>query len=101
MGMRGMKPGSGTGHLMVTWTCVCGRVCRGNGGRSSHQRACREWKLERLRRTEAALAQPDTGDMRSKLRRQLRPTWVLTCARLRRELGLSENEEIPPRKDAP
>lgn len=27
-------------HARRSWTCPCGRVCRGNGGASSHQRAC-------------------------------------------------------------
>jgi hypothetical protein len=28
-------------HARRSWTCPCGRTVRGNGGKSSHQRACR------------------------------------------------------------
>lgn len=27
-------------HAERVWTCLCGKVCRGNGGKSSHRRAC-------------------------------------------------------------
>ena len=30
-------------HLARTHTCVCGRVCRGNGGWASHKHACPQW----------------------------------------------------------
>lgn len=31
-------------HAQRTHTCLCGKVCRGNGGWSSHKRACAEWQ---------------------------------------------------------
>lgn len=31
-------------HLAHSYTCVCGRVCRGNGGWSSHKHACAQWR---------------------------------------------------------
>lgn len=31
-------------HASRTRTCVCGKVCRGNGGWSSHKRACALWR---------------------------------------------------------
>lgn len=31
-------------HARRTYTCVCGKQCRGNGGWSSHKRACQQWK---------------------------------------------------------
>lgn len=31
-------------HASRTRTCACGKVCRGNGGWSSHKRACAVWK---------------------------------------------------------
>lgn len=30
-------------HAQHTWACQCGRVLNGNGGISSHKRACRAW----------------------------------------------------------
>ena len=27
-------------HANRSYTCVCGKVCKGNGGRSSHRKAC-------------------------------------------------------------
>lgn len=27
-------------HAKRAWTCVCGKVCRGNGGISGHRSAC-------------------------------------------------------------
>jgi hypothetical protein len=35
-------------HANRSWTCSCGKVCWGNGGKSSHQRACRTNNEERL-----------------------------------------------------
>lgn len=31
-------------HARRTYTCVCGKECRGNGGWSSHKRACAAWQ---------------------------------------------------------
>lgn len=30
-------------HADRIWTCKCGKECRGNGGKTSHQRACNIW----------------------------------------------------------
>ena len=35
-------------HASRTWTCRCGKVCRGNGGKTSHQSACKEWQQAML-----------------------------------------------------
>jgi hypothetical protein len=43
-------------HARHTWTCPCGRTVRGNGGKSSHQRACPDWAREALRIAEMMLA---------------------------------------------
>ncbi len=34
-------------HARRARTCVCGMVCRGNGGWSSHKRSCPQWKAAR------------------------------------------------------
>lgn len=39
-------------HARHTWTCECGRVLNGNGGISSHKRACRAWMAYWLPRLE-------------------------------------------------
>jgi hypothetical protein len=31
-------------HARRTYTCLCGKECRGNGGWSSHKRACALWQ---------------------------------------------------------
>ncbi len=31
-------------HAIFSHTCVCGRVCKGNGGWNSHKRACKAWQ---------------------------------------------------------
>lgn len=51
-------------HAERSWICDCGRILNGNGGISSHRRACPTWKrrlLERLRRAVAEIEamQPD------------------------------------------
>lgn len=37
-------------HARRTYTCVCGKACRGNGGWSSHKAACQQWKAARTAR---------------------------------------------------
>lgn len=32
-------------HAKRTYTCVCGKICRGNGGWSSHKKVCEQWQL--------------------------------------------------------
>ena len=43
-------------HARRSWTCDCGRVVWGNGGKSSHQRACRTWAEAELVRLNRLLA---------------------------------------------
>ena len=43
-------------HATRTWTCDCGRKVAGNGGKSSHQRACDVWAEREVRRMERFLA---------------------------------------------
>lgn len=43
-------------HARRTWTCPCGRELNGNGGISSHKRACRTWMEYWLPRLENLLA---------------------------------------------
>ncbi|HEV6967427.1 hypothetical protein [Roseateles sp.] len=34
-------------HATRSYTCTCGKVCRGNGGWSSHKRACADYQAAR------------------------------------------------------
>lgn len=58
-------------HARHTWTCPCGRTVRGNGGKSSHQRACRVWMEHHLGSLNEMLAwagdREITGDFRYRL----------------------------------
>lgn len=38
-------------HATRTHTCMCGKVCRGNGGWASHKRACPSWSEYRAKRS--------------------------------------------------
>lgn len=42
------KRRSSMAHARRTYTCVCGKPCRGNGGWSSHKSACKQWKDTRV-----------------------------------------------------
>ena len=44
------KPRSSMRHAAHTYTCMCGKVCRDNGGWSSQQRSCPSWADDRARR---------------------------------------------------
>ena len=35
-------------HAKRVWFCPCGKKCRGNGGISSHRRACSVWAGKRV-----------------------------------------------------
>ena len=58
-------------HANHSWTCQCGRTVWGNGGKSSHQRACRVWGEYWLGRLNEMLAwsgdREITGDFRYRL----------------------------------
>lgn len=41
-------------HARRTYTCVCGKSFRGNGGWSSHKRACAPYREARARRQSGA-----------------------------------------------
>jgi hypothetical protein len=43
-------------HARHTWKCECGRVLNGNGGISSHKRACRVWAEYWLPRLDELIA---------------------------------------------
>lgn len=43
-------------HAQRSWTCPCGRKVWGNGGKSSHQRACSIWAEDHLARLKRLLA---------------------------------------------
>jgi hypothetical protein len=43
-------------HARHSWTCPCGRKVWGNGGKASHQRACKTWAREALQVAERMLA---------------------------------------------
>lgn len=43
-------------HANRSWTCDCGRKVWGNGGKSSHQRACRTWAEAQVARLDRLLA---------------------------------------------
>lgn len=40
-------------HAARSYTCVCGRICHGNGGWSSHKRACAAYQDARATKGEA------------------------------------------------
>ena len=52
-------------HAQRSWTCPCGRKVWGNGGKSSHQRACAVWAESNLAMLERILAMIDAGEMSS------------------------------------
>jgi hypothetical protein len=56
-------------HADRTHTCVCGQVCRGNGGWSSHKRNCPAWSKARNL--------PVTGD-RLYVLKMAHPEWPTT-----------------------
>lgn len=37
-------------HSRRSFTCVCGKICRGNGGWSSHKKARLRWQEARRRK---------------------------------------------------
>ena len=55
---------SASTHARRSWTCCCGKVVSGNGGRSSHQRACLAYMSEILAHHERQLAELISGERR-------------------------------------
>lgn len=87
-------------HAGRTWTCACGRVCRGNGGRSSHQRACLTYKRDRLDRLAKVLHDIALGTwphrasgMSDDLTQKYRHQYGLDYVRLRREIAEETGED--------
>ena len=63
----GGKRKSSMVHATRTWTCQCGRVLTGNGGKSAHKRGCRIWMEYWLPRLEKLLAENEFSATRHKL----------------------------------
>jgi hypothetical protein len=59
-------------HALRTWTCPCGTTVRGNGGKTSHQRACRTWTQHLIERSERTVAQIDAGTYSTRMS----PEWL-------------------------
>lgn len=79
-------------HASRSWTCVCGRTVLGNGGKSSHQRACRIWKEAALVRLENRIAATEAmtpADRWYRLEQATLPSLRQRAERMRRELGES------------
>lgn len=81
-------------HAGRTWTCPgCGLVCRGNGGQSSHRRACLDYKRDRLTRLAHVLRDiargtwPRRAAARADLTEKYRHQYGLDYVRLRREIA--------------
>ena len=53
---------SASTHARRSWTCSCSKVVSGNGGRSSHQRACLVYLNEMLAYHERMLTELITGE---------------------------------------
>jgi len=70
------------------WTCECGRTCRGNGGISSHRRACRVHAEHALAAVEQELARIASGTEPKRFDHVFKPQWEAQQASLRRRLGL-------------
>lgn len=85
-----MKRASASKHADHAWTCPCGRTVHGNGGTSSHQRACRAYKQHRLDNLERVIADHESG-VRPQ-REMFMRGWLLTRDRLRKELGKETGE---------
>jgi hypothetical protein len=76
------KRKSSMGHARHAWTCSCGRVLRGNGGKASHQRACDVWARAELRRLDRFLVEAHTVPI------EIRIKWETKRDELRTRLGL-------------
>lgn len=50
-------------HASRVWTCsACGKPCRGNGGKTSHQRACQPFNEQMVAAWTAKLTELPKGD---------------------------------------
>lgn len=75
-------------HARRIWTCPCGKTVRGNGGKSSHRRACGTWTRAELARLERLLA--DAGNtLNAPYLRQ----WAAERDEMRNRLGLTAGPE--------
>lgn len=55
------KRRSSMSHAKHSWRCSCGRIVRGNGGRSSHRKACDGYYLTTSERNELARQEWETA----------------------------------------
>lgn len=83
-------------HARRGWTCACGRTVWGNGGKSSHQRACRTHKEVTLASLEESLDEMASGAWGRTLSADTMATfqrrYEREAAQLRVELGLPARE---------
>lgn len=89
-------------HAEYGHDCPCGRVVHGNGGWSSHKRACGPYKQHRLDAVNHVLQEIDAGTWGKGLAAStianFHHQYLLEAERLRLELGstgASENEIDP------
>jgi hypothetical protein len=78
-------------HAQHGWTCPCGRKVWGNGGKSSHRRACKTWAEEALRMAEKMLAywsDPANQSSGTAIGAELRKKYTAERDALRERLGL-------------
>lgn len=91
--MSGARTRAAKVHAGRGWTCPCGRTVFGNGGKSSHQRACRTFKADRLAALDRTLARIEAGEWGGSLSQRtvdnFRHQYALQAARLREELGVA------------
>ncbi len=59
--MATTRKGRASRHAQRSWTCPCGRTVFGNGGKGSHQRACRVFKESRVVSMERTLVKMKDG----------------------------------------
>lgn len=71
-------------HARHRWTCDCGFSCFGNGGSSSHKRACRVWAEAELARNERFLTSVSSRGYQTDTQRKIEAQQI----ELRERLGL-------------
>lgn len=65
--MRGVVPAerhrAAQRHAERPWTCECGKICWGNGGKSSHKRACIVYMTSMIAWHKATAARTRVGEI--------------------------------------